>query len=234
MKNLPLNLLVDSAGRFLGDRFDITLSPGISYLNSARPWQGINQFSHAVITVTLTERGWRPLPQADLEAKSIATMFRSPRVISRDSLLSTDIPKEISIADIFHFSGHAAATIESVRLITGSVYLLNPTQVAAFRSGRVQLVVLSACATSIGTQGFFDDDDSMVRRLLAARVPDVIASRWVVDSVATSLLMESFYSSLLAGRTPSEALEKASQKIRSRPGYSHPYYWAGFSAFGRD
>jgi CHAT domain-containing protein len=99
--------------------------------------------------------------------------------------------------------------------------------------GRSQLVVLSACSTSRGSAGFFDDDDSMVRRLMEAGVPDVVASRWMVDSSSTALLMKSFYSQLLNEKPVAESLASAMQTLRAQPEFSHPYYWAGFSVFGR-
>jgi CHAT domain-containing protein len=74
----------------------------------------------------------------------------------------------------------------------------------------------------------------MVRRLMGARVPEVVASRWQIDSTATSRLMNEFYRNLIAGDTVSDALTTASRNLRTEPGFAHPYYWAGFSAFGRN
>jgi len=140
---------------------------------------------------------------------------------------------EIAQADVFHFAGHALVSAESATLVTGTSDLLSAAQLSAFNGGRIQLVVLSACSTSSGTAGLFDDDDSMVRRLLGARIPEVVASRWMVDSVATASLMKIFYAELLTGKSASEALRSASQSLRAQSGFSHPFYWAGFTAFGR-
>ncbi len=68
---------------------------------------------------------------------------------------------------------------------------------------------------------------------MAARVPEVIASRWMVDSAATAMLMKNFYAQLMTGMPAPDALDSAMRAVRARPEFSHPYYWAAFSAFGR-
>jgi hypothetical protein len=62
----------------------------------------------------------------------------------------------------------------------------------------------------------------------------VVASRWNVDSQATSRMVACFYKQLLAGASVAESLRSAGESIRETAGWSHPYYWAAFSAFGRD
>ena len=174
-----------------------------------------------------------PLPDAEKEALLVAASFNHPRMLSRDGLSLPNLYEAIAGSDIFHFSGHAEASNETASLVTGSMRMLAPSQLNAVKNGRTEMVVLSACSSSLGTTGFFDDDDSLVRRLMVARVPEVVASRWMVDSAATALLMRGFYSALRTGASPSEALNAATRNVRSRPEFSHPYFWAGFSVFGR-
>jgi CHAT domain-containing protein len=77
------------------------------------------------------------------------------------------------------------------------------------------------------------DPEDLVRGFLRAGVPQVIASRWNVDSAATAAFMDEFYSELLAGGSLAGVLTGAAGKIRSNPDMSHPYYWAAFTGFGR-
>jgi CHAT domain-containing protein len=233
LKTLPFGILVDSHGKYLGDRFSVTISPGVAYLSRSRQWRGLNAASTAVIIGDPKTQGWIPLPDAAQEARAIAASFDHHLLLMSDSSFVPDLTSDIAQADIFHFSGHAQVSIESAGLITGSLKIFDPAQLNAIRRGRTQLVVLSACSSSRGRTGFFDDDDSMVRRLMGARVPEVLASRWTVDSAATTVLMKGFYSELLAGMPPSEALNSATRTVRARSEFSHPYYWAGFSVFGR-
>jgi CHAT domain-containing protein len=233
LKTLPFGLLVDSRGAYLGDRFSVTISPGVAYLNRARQWRGLTAASTAVVLGDPKAPGWMPLPDAEQEARAVAASFDHPLLLMSDSSYVPNLASDIAQADIFHFSGHSQVSIESASLVMGTLGIFDPAQLNAVRRGRTQMVVLSACSSSRGRTGFFDDDDSMVRRLMSARVPEVLASRWTVDSAATTVLMKEFYSKLLVGMSPSEALNSATRTVRARPEFSHPYYWAGFSVFGR-
>src|SRR6202011_4149055 len=58
---------------------------------------------------------------------------------------------------------------------------------------KTELVVLSACQTSLGAQSKGDDIVGLNRAFIYAGTPSVIASLWSVDDQATSQLMTSFY-----------------------------------------
>ena len=232
LRSLPIGLLVNSAGEYLGDQFAISISPGMIYLNRSRKWIGISATSKALVLGDPRVSGWMPLPDAELEARAVASSFDHPYLLPEHAGAPMDLKGEIEQAEVFHFSGHSQSSIQSVGLVAGEYEFLDRTYLDAFKRGRNQLVVLSACSSSRGTSGLFDDDDSMVRRLMGARVPEVVASRWTVDSAATELLMTAFYSELLKGKPTSVALQSATQTVRARSEYSHPYYWASFSAFG--
>jgi len=79
----------------------------------------------------------------------------------------------------------------------------------------------------------FDDQDSLARLLADGGVPEVVASRWLVDSRATASLMNEFYDRLLSGETVSGSLRNASHSLRMQKEFAHPFYWAGFAAFGK-
>ena len=68
--------------------------------------------------------------------------------------------------------------------------------------------------------------------MLEAGVPDVVASRWNVDSEATRVLMERFYKHLLTGHDVASSLRAAQIELIVRPGMAHPYYWAAFGVQG--
>ena len=63
-------------------------------------------------------------------------------------------------------------------------------------------------------------------------VPQVVASKWPIDSAVSSSLMKKFYRHLLEGEQVDTALKDAERDVRSAPETSHPYYWAAFSTFG--
>ncbi len=233
LKELPLELLIDSQGNYLGDRVDVAVSPGLAYLNAGRPWKTLFPDSTAFIIANPPAPGWLPLPAAEEEAHAVASSFSHPQLRIGSGAADTNIAKEIALAEVFHFSGHATTSWGNVGLVGGPGFS-DASQLEALRNGLTRLVVLSACSTSDGANGLFDGDSSMLRNLLAAHVGVVVASRWNVDSSSTALLMKAFYSGLMAHESVSAALSAARRAVRNVSGYEHPYYWAAFSVFGHN
>jgi len=110
--------------------------------------------------------------------------------------------------------------------------LLTPSSLKASNFSQMRLAVLSACDTQDGPSGAFNDVDSLARVFLRAGVPNVVASRWSVDSEATRQFMELFYRNLLDGNSVAASVHQAQAALRSRPGTAHPYFWSAFSALG--
>jgi CHAT domain-containing protein len=92
--------------------------------------------------------------------------------------------------------------------------------------------VLSACLTAAGETRGAVNNQSLVQALLSAGSRRVVAARWSVDSEATRVLMDAFYARLALGKSVPEALYGAEAEVAESPGWSRPYYWAGFDLFG--
>ena len=94
------------------------------------------------------------------------------------------------------------------------------------------LVVLSACETGRVEATHANEVLGMVRSLLYAGAGSLVLSSWEVDASSTKLWMETFYKE---GQTnpPAEAARLALVVVKSRPEYSHPYFWAPFSLTGK-
>lgn len=87
------------------------------------------------------------------------------------------------------------------------------------------LVVLSACETGLGeitSEGVF----GLQRAFKKAGVQTIIMSLWRVDDRATSLMMQSFYKSLLSGKSKRESFLYAQEQVRNE--FEEPNYWASF------
>lgn len=111
---------------------------------------------------------------------------------------------------------------------------LGPSQARIFDAhqlSRMKLAVFSACGTAKPSET--SETDSLVSEFLQAGAHNVVASRWNVDSMATTDFVDIFYSSVLSGDSVADAVQNAANTFRNRPERAHPYYWAAFSAFGR-
>lgn len=68
----------------------------------------------------------------------------------------------------------------------------------------------------------------IVDTLASLGVPEVVATRWKIDSASAVPLMDAFYRGLARGESVPLALSKARQSLARDPRFSHPYYWAAY------
>jgi CHAT domain-containing protein/cytochrome c-type biogenesis protein CcmH/NrfG len=232
---VPFEVLVDQKGEYLEDRRTLSYSSGLAYLNRSPRWPGVSYQNRALVIGESSPGGdWKQLPEVEAEAKGIAGRFRYSRLLLGPEVNSADIAHEFGKIDVFHFSGHATALTDHPGLVLGTSSVL---EISSFKgSGFLtpRLVVLSACSTANGTSGAFEDQDSLARLLFGSGVPEVVASRWMVDSHATSEIMNDFYTGLFSGQSVSGSLQTAVRNLKAQNEYSHPFYWAGFAAFGKN
>jgi hypothetical protein len=240
MASIPFEALVDEEGRYLADSYDIQYSLGTAYLNSDKGAGRIGRRSRALVvgqSLGDAEEELPRLPGASEEARDVASHFdESVLLVDSDASLP-HILRELPRAEVFHFAGHALGTRQrNGLLLAGS----STTQEERFLDARnfnskvlrqSRLVVLSACSTANGTGTGMDDRESLVRNVLAAGVPTVVASRWVVDSVATREWMKIFYDGTITDGKVGFAAGRARAAIRGIVRWRHPFYWASFSVF---
>jgi len=93
-----------------------------------------------------------------------------------------------------------------------------------------ELVVLSACATGLGSYHPGEGIFGLRRAFEIAGARSVLVTIWDVPSGPTILLMREFYRALLRGHSRTAALRAAQQAARRR--YPEPAAWAPFALFG--
>ena len=138
-----------------------------------------------------------------------------------------------------HFSLRAGNVLRSF-LVLGDGSHLTLDTLSALRFSGLDLVTLSGCQTGLG--GAVGDDGREVEGLSTivqrAGARQVVASLWQVEDRSTAALMRSMYDALASTRGDGAlALRQAqlsilNQRAGGRP-YSHPFYWAGFTASTR-
>lgn len=140
-------------------------------------------------------------------------------------------------AGILHFSGHSLVTAGDAALVLAPADPANPdrllwaSKIPAQSLRRCRLVMLAACSTGRAADEDNDPSSVMARTFLLRGVPEVIASRWDVDSSATSFLVARFYQAVAKGASAEEALSSSVQQLRRQPAFAHPYFWAAFDLF---
>ena len=102
----------------------------------------------------------------------------------------------------------------------GDIYKLNL---------RAELIVLSACETSLGKAIVGEGRIGLIRGFMYAGAKSVIGSLWKVDDSATAALMGEFYKEMFTNhKRPAAALRAAQISISNQKRWRSPYYWAGF------
>ena len=96
-----------------------------------------------------------------------------------------------------------------------------------------KLVVLSSCQTGTGKVGRGEGVNGLIRAVMYAGTPAVVASLWNVSDIGTKELMVKFYKNMLEkGMSKEEALRQAKLDLINSDKYSSPYFWSAFVMYG--
>ncbi|MHA7059176.1 CHAT domain-containing protein [Aquimarina sp. M1] len=159
-------------------------------------------------------------------AKSVVGDRYSNKEASKYNFLShTDDHKIIHLATHANFSDNLQIAFYDTNLEYHELYTSR---------NQAELVVLSACNTSLGEIVEGEGVMSLARGFFYAGANTVISSLWNANDKSTSQIMESFYHNLAEGQTKSEALHNAKigyLKSASLTDAS-PHYWATFVLIG--
>jgi CHAT domain-containing protein len=243
LSQLPLQALVDSQGEYLGRRFAIVSSSGFGYYRRLRRGDRFSSQTSALIVAPPSasgdpDQGLLPIPDAAQEAALVAASFKNSKVLRNDEATFKMVREHFANSTIFHFVGHALVNAGGTGLVLSGGTAqprdwVDATRLQLLDLTALQLVVLSACSTGGPDDAGNSDINRLVNVFLAAGVPHAVATRWNVDSAATRRFIQHFYAALLQNEKVSQALRTACVQMTKDLSTSHPYYWAGFAAFGR-
>jgi len=208
--------------------------------NDARFGNGRSTSSATALRGGASKREWPRLIGSQREAASIAALFPPGSVDSltgfaatRDSFLNRDLARY----DILHIATHGLADAEAPQLSTLVLSSYDragraiPGDVFAgdllLRRLDADLVVLSACETSLGAQTAGEGLLGLRYAAHASGARSVVASLWPVADAVGAQLMSDFYSRVVRERmTPMAALSQAMRAAKSR--WQDPALWGVF------
>jgi CHAT domain-containing protein len=178
------------------------------------------------------------LPEALDEAREVARFVHDPHVLLAGEATEPQVASAMASAATIHFAGHAVRRLGGTRLLLATrpgsseeswldsdFFRKHPPRVA-------RLVVFSACSTGKREMGWDHDMGDIVDTLSSLGVPEVVATRWQIDSAAAVPMMDAFYGALSQGLSVSESLTRARSSLSRDSRYRHPFYWAAFYASG--
>ncbi len=227
LHRLPFECLHDGH-HYVNDRLEIVRCPNPDFLlrQAARPPV---RRRNVIIAATVTNGP----PFAQHEVETVAAQFPGRRTHVLCDPDSHALLARASTGRIVHISTHGAFRVDNPyfsRLSTadGAIFLADVLDARL----DAELVVLSACESGQVQSAAGDDLSSVAHGFLAAGARCLVAARWRVHDEATHALIEAFYRRYARERiSAARALREAQQAVRGR--WDHPFYWAGFSVFGR-
>lgn len=239
LNNLPWPVLKSSVGA-IGLHFHLQETPSILLSTLAPPPAS----GRAVIVGAATaEADGDPLPEVLDEAQAIAHFSPSPHLLLSEQASRSAVIADLAEASLFHFAGHSEQQDGSTRLMLApalrfpapqrkSTAFLDSATLRHYPPHHLRLAVLSACSTGRREDGNSLGMSDLVDTLASLHVPEVVATRWQLDSAAAVPLMQAFYTHLAQGESAPQALTSARRALANDARYQHPYYWASAYASG--
>ncbi len=233
--NLPWPA-VESASGPIGLRFDLDEVPSLLLASRRRP--ATSTSSALIVGASVGAGAPSMLSSALDEARSVALFEARSDVLLGRQATQDRVARDLPSAVLIHFAGHAAQQNGETRLLlapsglAGDRPFVDEALLRANPPRKACLIVLSACSTSQSQPGWNHGTGDMVDELTAMGVPQIVATRWPIDSTTAAILMRAFYSNLATGKSAPAALTGARRVVAASPRSRHPFYWAAYDAFG--
>jgi CHAT domain-containing protein len=236
LSRLPVAALVTADGRYLGEDYAITISPGLLRENKLRAAQPVAPDTSILVVNGAPKQGRDRLKRVEELELALRKAFAKAEFTNAGQHSWNEVSRKLKNRDAFMFVGHGMPQGTNTALVYGGV-LLNAKDFPVKTLKRLRFVVLAACSSGNGGLSAFQETGSLVHAFHAAGVPSILVTRWDVDSEATSALLESFFAHLAQREDISIAIWHARSEFRQLLQdpelYRHPHYWAGLELLGR-
>ena len=249
--NLPFQALITPEGRYLLEQAALFYAPSLTAAvemrNLSHTGSGRGRTLLALGGPLSQAGGLPPLPESIREVRQLGTLYglQNSAVLTGNQAGKDRWKGAAPDYRILHLATHGVLNTNNplysylvMSALPGAreESVLTAREILALNL-QADLTVLSACETARGRFRYGEGLIGMSWAFLVAGAPTTVVSQWKVDSASTSQLMLAFHRNLrpaearpLTGRA--EALRSAVLELLRTPGYSHPYYWAGFVMIG--
>ncbi len=243
----PFQALQDPEGRHLIESAAVAYAPSLTVLRESlralRPEDGLPTLL-AMGKANFEPEGLVPLPEAERQVAELGKLYganRSSIYLGREASedrFKTEAPRH----RIVHVASHgildeASPLYSHVVLSAGSNGAAEDGRLEAWElldlELHAELVILSACETSLGRVAPGEGIVGATWALLVAGSEATVASQWKVESTSTTTLMTRLHEELARGEGgKADLLRRATLSVSRIPRYAHPFYWAPFVLVG--
>lgn len=157
----------------------------------------------------------------------------SGKILSGNKATIENFKEKAKDYRILHLATHANASDTINPWIAFRNTKLKSSQLDSIKIN-ADLVVLSACNTSLGKLNRGEGVLSLARNFFASGAKTVVPSLWEVNDKATTNITSEFYKNLSNGKSKSEALRNAKLNYlnNNSDAEASPYYWASLIVIG--
>ncbi|MDR3726171.1 MAG: CHAT domain-containing tetratricopeptide repeat protein [Terracidiphilus sp.] len=241
--NLPWPSVETAAGP-IGLHYDLEESPSLLLVRRAAA-SAASSAKPLVVGASVASQQSQLLPEVLNEAREVARFGNEPNLLLGAQATQAQVATRLSTATAIHFAGHAAQQDGGTRLLLAPAKSLLSASAAADHPyldstllrkhppRAARLAVFSACSTGKKEEGWNHGMGDIVDTLASLGVPDVVATRWQIDSESAVPMMDAFYGGLTRGLSVPQALTAARLALSRDPRYRHPYFWAAYYASGQ-
>jgi CHAT domain-containing protein/tetratricopeptide (TPR) repeat protein len=242
---LPFQALQSGADRYVIEDTAISYAPSITVLREMMRRRIDGEIPRTLFAIgNPTNSPGAALPETEREVNRLAQIYgQSSRVYIGADAREDRLKREAADYRVVHLATHGV--LDNVSPLYSHLALaqqergqedgvLEAWEVMNLRLS-AELVVLSACETARGRLAPGEGVIGLMWALFVAGSPATLVSQWQVDSASSTVLMSAFHEEWNThGRRVSKtrALQLASLKVLRSPGFSHPFYWAGFILAG--
>lgn len=217
---LPFQALHDGT-TFLIEHRELLTAPSASALVDLRERSPQPEGPLLVLDPILTDDPKSPFSRT--ESQGLKAQFPEGKfILMKDATLGA-FRENAPNSGIIHVSSHGYynpwVPLESGLVFAGpngKPALLTSKDVYSLKLNRTQLIVMSACVSSVGDFAKGDEVTGITRAFQVAGIPNVIGSLWPVENDATIELMTNFHRSLAESHHPATALRQAQMALISK------------------
>jgi filamentous hemagglutinin family protein len=257
LRTLPYAALHSGKG-FLVEDYSVGMMPSLSLTD--KRYRDLRGDQVLLVGISQATGGLSPLPTVPTEVEYLLDRWKSGKVLLNNdaTLANLQAARKAYPYRLIHLATHANFSLGQpsyIQLWNERLKLEDLRELG--RNQNVDLLVLSACRTAIGSESA---ELGFAGLALQTGVKTAVASLWAVSDAGTTALMSQFYASLRQSPIKADALRQAQlallqgnvrlgeQEILGLPGrprlglsegaviddrqLQHPYYWAAFTMIG--
>ncbi|MBM1105705.1 CHAT domain-containing protein [Aurantibacter crassamenti] len=235
LQQLPLETMVTDidTSHYLIEDTDIRYAYSISYLQAKNQISG--QAKNEMLGVAPVSFAALQLPDLTFSGEEIteAEKIFEGRSLLRDEATKRQLLDNLNDYRIIHLSTHADISEKQNHWIALNDEKLYLNEIYANKN-QAEMVVLSACNTSLGELKKGEGVMSLARGFFHSGAKSVVSSLWTTNDKASKDIMTAFYKELDKGLTKSAALRNAKVAYinKYRGTNISPAYWGALIVIG--